>query len=165
MTASLPSDPAPPHAGPLVPSDAVAAILVTPDGRLLLQQRDDFPHIWYPGAWALFGGGIDPGESEDAALRRELREEIAFEPRQATVFTRFSFDFGFAGAGVCRRTIYEVPITDADVATMRLGEGHAMRLFPGDEAVHLEGVTGYDQFALYLYVHRARIRPRDGRPR
>src|SRR4051812_31626623 len=157
--------PAPSTPAPLVPSDAVAAILVTPDGRLLLQQRDDLPHIWYPGAWALFGGGIDPGETEDAALRRELREEIAFEVRQATVFTRSRFDFGFAGAGSCLRTVYEVPITDADVATMRLGEGSDMRLFPAAAAVRLTPMTGYDQFALYLYVNRARIRARDARPR
>jgi 8-oxo-dGTP pyrophosphatase MutT (NUDIX family) len=152
----------PPSPGPLVPLDAVAAILVTPDDRFLLQQRDDLPHIWYPGAWALFGGGIDPGETEDAALRRELREEIAFEPRQASVFTRFRFDFGFADAGSCVRTFYEVPIREADVATMRLGEGQAMRLVPADEALRLK-MTGYDQFGLYLYIHRARIRARSTR--
>jgi 8-oxo-dGTP pyrophosphatase MutT (NUDIX family) len=144
-----------------VPSDAVAAILVTADGRYLLQHRDDIPHIWYPGAWALFGGGIDPGESEHDALVRELREEIGFEPRAATVFTRFRFDFQFAGAGTCLRTFYEVPITEADVATMHLSEGQAMRLVPGDEALRLTPMTGYDHFALYLYIHRARIRARD----
>ncbi len=80
------------------------------------------------------------------------------------MFTRLSFDFGFAGAGVCLRTAFEVPITDADVATMRLGEGRAMRLFPADEAVRLTPMTGYDQFTLYLYVHRARIRSRASRP-
>ena len=144
-----------------MPSDAVAAILVTADGRYLLQHRDDIPHIWYPGAWALFGGGIDPGESEHDALVRELREEIGFAPRTATVFTRFRFDFEFGGAGTCLRTFYEVPITEADVATMQLSEGQAMRLVPGDEALRLTPMTGYDHFALYLYIHRARIRKRD----
>jgi 8-oxo-dGTP pyrophosphatase MutT (NUDIX family) len=153
---------APPHPspGPLVPSDAVAAILVTPDRRFLLQHRDDIPHIWYPGAWALFGGGIDPGETELEALHRELHEEIAFAPQAAHVFTRFRFDFEFAGAGTCLRTVFEVPITEQDVATMRLGEGRDMRLVPADEALRLAPMTGYDHFALYLYIHRARIRPR-----
>ncbi len=155
--------PVPPSPGPLVPSHAVAAILVTPDQNFLLQHRDDFPHIWYPGAWALFGGGIDPGESEDAALRRELREEIGFDVREASVFTRFRFDFDFAGAGACLRTIYEVPIQEADVATMRLGEGSEMRLVPADDALRLTPMAGYDHFALYLYIHRARIRARDRR--
>ncbi|MBV8168671.1 MAG: NUDIX domain-containing protein [Alphaproteobacteria bacterium] len=153
----------PPSPGPLVPSDAVGAILVTPDQRFLLQHRDDFPHIWYPGSWALFGGAIDPGENEDDALRRELHEELGFAVREAHVFTRFRFDFDFAGAGTCLRTVYEVPIRQADVATMRLGEGREMRLVPADEALRLTPMTGYDHFALYLYVHRARIRPRHAR--
>lgn len=46
------------------------------DGRWLLQLRDDIEGILYPGQWALFGGHLDPGETPEAALRRELEEEI-----------------------------------------------------------------------------------------
>jgi 8-oxo-dGTP pyrophosphatase MutT (NUDIX family) len=143
--------------GPLIPSDAVAALLVTRDRRFLMQQRDPVPHIWYPGAWGLFGGGIEPGESELDALRRELREEIALELGHATLFTRFRFDFDFAGAGACLRAFYEVPIEPDVVATLRLGEGRDMRLIAGDEVLRLPDVIGYDQFAVYLYLNRHRI--------
>lgn len=152
-----------PPTSPLGASDAVAAILVTPDNRFLLQHRDDIPHIWYPGAWALFGGGIDPGETELEALKRELREEIAFELREATVFTRFTFDFGFAGAGTYLRTFFEVPITPEDVDGMRLGEGRGMRLMPAEEALRQAPLTGYDHCALYFYIHRRRVRVRPER--
>ena len=146
---------------PALPTaDAVAAILVTPDRRFLLQQRDELPGIWYPGCWSLFGGGIDPGETELEALRRELREEIGFVPEHASLFTRFHFDLGFAGGRVHFRTFFEVPILPEAMATMTLGEGRAMQLMPADEALAAVPTTGYDQFALYLYVHRARIRPR-----
>ena len=46
------------------------------DGRWLLQLRDDIEGILYPGQWALFGGHLDPGETPEVALRRELEEEI-----------------------------------------------------------------------------------------
>ena len=143
--------------GPLVPSDAVAAIIVTPDRRFLMQHRDPIPHIWYPGAWALFGGGIEPGESELDALRRELKEEIDYTLGTATFFTRFRFDFGFAGAGSCVRSFYEVQIDAAEVAGMTLGEGCDMRLIDGDAVLALPNVVGYDQFGLYLYLNRHRI--------
>lgn len=142
---------------PLVPADSVGAILVTPDGRFLLQRRDDVPHIWYPGCWGLFGGGIDPGESELDALRRELREEAGIAFDAATEFTRFDFDFGFVGDGMIARTYFEVPIEAAAVAGLTIREGAELALFDGATAVAMPNMIGYDGFALYLYMQRGRV--------
>jgi 8-oxo-dGTP diphosphatase len=54
------------------------AILTVGDGYAL-QLRDDVPTIAAPGHWALFGGGIGPGEDPAAAIRREIHEELALE--------------------------------------------------------------------------------------
>ena len=54
----------------------VAIAMIECDGRWLLQLRDDIEGILYPGQWALFGGHLDPGETPEAALSRELEEEI-----------------------------------------------------------------------------------------
>lgn len=51
---------------------AVRAILVTPDHSILLV-RFEFPTAT---VWALPGGGLDPGETHDVALHRELAEEV-----------------------------------------------------------------------------------------
>jgi 8-oxo-dGTP diphosphatase len=54
---------------------AVRAVVLDPADRILLV-RFQFPdgHVW-----ATPGGGIEPGESEDEAIRRELSEELGLE--------------------------------------------------------------------------------------
>jgi 8-oxo-dGTP pyrophosphatase MutT (NUDIX family) len=142
---------------PRAPGPAVGALITTPDGRYLLQHRDDLPQIWYPGHWGLFGGGIDPGESPEEALRRELMEEIGFSPKGLYFFTQLDFHFAFAGGAMIPRFYYEVPVIADDLAIMRLGEGQAMRLFPAEELAGTAALVGYDYFAIYLHRHRARI--------
>lgn len=46
------------------------------DGKVLLQHRDDRPDIGWPGAWAIFGGHVEPGETPEAAALREVEEEL-----------------------------------------------------------------------------------------
>ena len=52
----------------------VAAALIDADGRVLVQQRP--PGKPMAGLWEFPGGKIDVGETPEAALRRELAEEL-----------------------------------------------------------------------------------------
>ena len=58
----------------------VALAMLQRDGRWLMQLRDEIPTIVAPGGWGLFGGHLDPGETPEQALRRELLEEISWQP-------------------------------------------------------------------------------------
>jgi 8-oxo-dGTP pyrophosphatase MutT (NUDIX family) len=142
---------------PLAAGDAAAALLVLEDGRYLMQLRDDLPHIWYPGHWGLFGGSVDRGEDEVAALRRELREELDLEMSDARLFVRFQFDLTPMGLGQYVRAYYEVPIALAAFDCLVLREGADMRAMPGDEALALPRISPYDAFALFLHHQRARL--------
>ncbi len=66
---------------PAEPFIVVAAALVDVDGRLLVQQRP--PGKPMAGLWEFPGGKIEPGESPEAALIRELREELGIDVDQA----------------------------------------------------------------------------------
>ncbi len=61
--------------GPIVL--VAAAALIDADGRVLLARRP--PGKSMAGLWEFPGGKVDPGETPEAALIRELREELAIE--------------------------------------------------------------------------------------
>src|SRR6476646_3312856 len=54
----------------------VAGALIS-GGALLVAQRDRPPHL--AGLWELPGGKVAAGERDDAALARELHEELGVE--------------------------------------------------------------------------------------
>ena len=51
--------------------DTVAAIIINKDKKVLMCE-----HIWIDNAWQFPQGGVENGESEEDALKRELYEEI-----------------------------------------------------------------------------------------
>ena len=56
------------------PVDVAVGVLIDAQGRFLLTSR---PHgKVYAGYWEFPGGKLEPGESVEQALRRELHEEI-----------------------------------------------------------------------------------------
>ncbi len=54
-----------------------AAALVDPDNRVLIARRPAGKPM--AGLWEFPGGKVGPGETPEAALRRELREELGIE--------------------------------------------------------------------------------------
>ncbi len=61
----------------------VAALVVNPAGSLLICER-----VTIPGAWQFPQGGVDPGETLEQALFREVREEVGLMPQDYEVVTR-----------------------------------------------------------------------------
>ena len=71
----------------------VAVALVDPDGRVLMAKRPEGKKM--AGLWEFPGGKVDPGETPEAALIRELDEELGIDTRESCLaaFTFVSHEY------------------------------------------------------------------------
>jgi 8-oxo-dGTP diphosphatase len=59
----------------------VAAALIDTDGRVLIAQRPEGKSM--AGLWEFPGGKVEPGETPEAALIRELAEELSIDTKES----------------------------------------------------------------------------------
>jgi 8-oxo-dGTP pyrophosphatase MutT (NUDIX family) len=153
-------------ASPLKPGDATGAVILTPDGRYLLQLRDNIRGIFFPDHWGLFGGGVDADDVDvPSSLCRELREELHLEiaPARLSYFTNFTFDFTPFGHMDAFRKFYVLTLTEAEMQAARLGEGREMRAFTAREAFSSLKLAPYDFFVVWMHANQSRLRAAGGK--
>jgi 8-oxo-dGTP diphosphatase len=80
MVPDRPAEGTPPHV-----VACVGALVHDAAGRLLLIQRGHDPHR---GRWTLPGGRVEPGETREAAVVREVREETGLDVHVGAVVGR-----------------------------------------------------------------------------
>src|ERR1035437_8104845 len=68
----------------------VAAVLHS-EGKILVGQR--MPEQSHPLKWEFPGGKVEPGESPEQALARELEEELGISGAAGEVITRYHFTY------------------------------------------------------------------------
>ena len=74
--------------------DGASVILYARD-KVLLYKRDSHPKI-FPNRWAIFGGGIEAGESPQETVCRELQAEVGYRlsPPDLEYLGRFKVHVG-----------------------------------------------------------------------
>ena len=103
----------------------VAIAILYREDKFLFQLRDDIPNIVYPGHWGLFGGHLDPGETPDIAVARELLEEIGYSLPSIS-------KFGCYNDVKVIRHVYHAPLT-VELERLVLSEGWDMDLLTPEQ--------------------------------
>lgn len=114
------------------------------NGKILLQLRDEEPE---KDKWVLFGGSVEPNETEEEAVRREIKEELKYQMTGIHLFKRYRH-------GDVEQPIYvvEEPVSLKDLT---LCEGSDMRFFKPEEINSLDIGFNYKEIVLdYLSSER-----------
>ena len=73
------------------PTEVVVAVAFDKDGRFLMTSRPEGKV--YAGYWEFPGGKIEPGETPQQALKREIREELDAEIAVGDLIGTIEYDY------------------------------------------------------------------------
>ena len=134
--------------------EVTSAILVSTDGRLLLQLRDDLPHIPDPGKVGLFGGHREDGETFLECVVREVHEEICYylPPARFESIGRYYGPDHFLPNGILHGEVFTV--RDVPVDRLTITEG-SLKIVAVDELPKIQNaLTPLARHALDLFLKR-----------
>src|SRR5690606_12802812 len=72
-------------------TNIVVVAVLRRGAKLFIAKRADTKQTW-PGQFELIGGHVDPGETPEDALRREVREEIGVEVTIGKIVGAFTYE-------------------------------------------------------------------------
>ncbi len=131
MTENVPIDAA-------IPLLVAAVALIDRDGRVLVQQRS--AHRTMAGLWEFPGGKVELGETPEAGLIRELREELGIGTDSACLAPACFASEALGGQHlilllyVCRKwTGTPQPLDAAALKWVRPVELHGLEMPPADK--------------------------------
>jgi 8-oxo-dGTP diphosphatase len=112
-------------------------IFVNSQREILLFLRDDIPHIPFPNIWDLPGGHVEPDETPEECIVREMKEEMGLDIKDYQLFSVIEFD---------DRTEYTFwQKANLDLDKIELTEGQCLKWFTENEAKSTELASGFNR--------------------
>lgn len=71
----------------------VAAALLFEGGRLFAAKRGESPYSYLAHKYEFPGGKIEEGETEEEAVKRELKEELDLDVKVGALFAKTTFEY------------------------------------------------------------------------
>ena len=124
----------------------VVKAIIYKKNKYLLQLRDNKDTIFYPNQWCFFGGESEVDENTESTLKREVREELTWEPNHFSFFTKRS------DLHTNCLIFYYLVYFNTSFKKLTLNEGQEMRWFSIDQIQKL--VTTPINMHKFLKAHK-----------
>jgi 8-oxo-dGTP pyrophosphatase MutT (NUDIX family) len=129
--------------------DIVSALVLSKDNKLLMGMKDPASGGVYADCWHIPGGGIDEGEEQIEALRREILEEVGIDIASATV--TLADDEGTGETEKVLKDTNETVLCKMQFSVYRVDineDASQIKIRPNDDLVKLawvsmEGINNY----------------------
>lgn len=127
------------------------ALLITPEGEIILQQREDKPGIVNPGLVSMFGGTIKRNDTVMGGLRRELMEELELDVSHKEVRELGKFFKTKETDGVDWEVNVFV-VLNVLLSELKLHEGKEIFCASKDEILKSDKLTRMTRLAVEKYI-------------
>ena len=124
----------------------VVAAILEREGNILIGQRQ--PTQSHPLKWEFPGGKVEPGETPERALARELEEELAIRDATGREITRY--EYAYPSREPILLIFYRVLSFRGEPQNLVF---HDMRWEPAEQLSHIDFVEGDREF-LASFSHR-----------
>ena len=126
-------------------------ILINTKNEILLQLRDNNPNIADPNTLSLFAGRMEPGESKEQTIKRELYEETTIEADNMAFLFTFETDMKRFGR-VARSHVFLLKGVDETKVHVQEGQGYRKITSKSDLEQHDFALISKD--ILHIYFER-----------
>jgi len=112
-------------------------IFINDDHQVLLFLRDNIPTIPFPNMWDVPGGHVEPDETPERCIVREMQEEMELELRNFSLFSIMEFPDRI------EYTFWKKSNLDIDQITLH--EGQCLKWFDQNEVEKTELALGFNE--------------------
>jgi len=123
----------------------VVAAILQRDGDILVGQRT--PGQSHALKWEFPGGKVEPGESPEQALARELQEELDIREASGEIITRYQF--AYPGKDAIELIFFRVRTFDGEPRNLIF---HDLRWHPRYLLAELDFIEGDREFIQGIYT-------------
>jgi 8-oxo-dGTP diphosphatase len=136
------------------PREFAPTIIIDDRHRLLLQERDDIPGIFYPGKIGLFGGHREGDETFLECAVREFHEELGIylEPERFEFLFRYEGpDLAIHGGTLC---VHFFVVRDVPSERLVVSEGKPLFVSTAELVALEERLTPTTRYALQAFLEK-----------